>query len=860
MKRLFTFLLVVMAMLVMPTKVFGQDKKDNIIHISSIREWNKLAKECELDVYSDGLTIELDNDIVFEDNFSTIPYFNGTFNGNHHTIKGININSSLINDGVFRITGKSSYINNLSVELNCEHNAYRFGFVGYNQGRISFVNVSGDIAANNQAGMVAGYNAVTGVIENVNASGKLSGKHYVGGIVGENYGRISSSNNKALINTEVEKEDLDISTLTIESLTSANTISKISDIGGVVGANYGVIENAINNGDVGHKHLGYNVGGIAGSQSGYIFGSINYGRIDGRKEVGGIVGQMEPAMSLVFREDYIQNMKRQINNMYNKTIALADELKDINDSNATYLNNAVESLNQAYDAIELMLGHDRSDSEYVQGKTALSSSMRHVLDILKEVASNIEESNDIYNKLKDIASEAKNFGQTTVNFADSINTEKEMYKDVSNKDTDKNKEGKVKDCNNHGNVEGDINVGGITGSLAVENDLNPEDDFNIIGATSFDLTYEVKDIIDASYNHGMIFIKRNNAGGICGNQNLGLIKNSINYGLLNCEEANYIGGIVGKSLASLKNNYAKCFIYGKDYVGGIAGCAVEGEQNGSLVQILSYSSNAGAIFGNYGNIEKEIIEKAEKIKDNWYVYDDLAAIDGISYAKKAYRISEEEMLNKKINDDLKKVNVVFMDDNTIIYKKTISYGESLSNEDVPDSLIKNNEYRNWIDFDMNKLINIKKDMLYICGYDDVFPSISTQEKPLARVVVNGKFTAKDRVRALTKEEAPYENCNDYVTYDITVKYSIDSEIDSFCINNNGYDLYNVYIKDENGWKEIDYKEDGRYALIDNPNIKTVSIVKVVDNTKYIVIAAIGVTLIVVAVIVIKRLNKKKKHL
>ena len=63
-----------------------------------------------------------------------------------------------------------------------------------------------------------------------------------------------------------------------------------SDAGGIAGFSDGTIGNCRNNAVVGYQHIGYGIGGTAGRQSGYIENCSNYGRIYGRKDVGGIVG------------------------------------------------------------------------------------------------------------------------------------------------------------------------------------------------------------------------------------------------------------------------------------------------------------------------------------------------------------------------------------------------------------------------------------------------------------------------------------------------------------------------------------------------------------------------------------------
>ena len=69
------------------------------------------------------------------------------------------------------------------------------------------------------------------------------------------------------------------------------------DLGGIAGLNTSVIKYCDNYGDVGYPHTGYNVGGIAGRQSGRILGCTNAAEVTARKDVGGIVGQVEPYTS-----------------------------------------------------------------------------------------------------------------------------------------------------------------------------------------------------------------------------------------------------------------------------------------------------------------------------------------------------------------------------------------------------------------------------------------------------------------------------------------------------------------------------------------------------------------------------------
>lgn len=859
--NIITTLLSITLLLVTNITTIKADVDSDVLVINNVDDWNQLASDCELDSYSKGLVVSLAQTIIFEDNFKSIPYFNGTFNGNGHTLKTISIESSKINDGVFRITGKEAVIDNLIIEIDGKHDSNCFGVVGYNQGKISNLTVRANIEGFSETGIIAGYNSVNGEIENCEVSGKLTAQSFVGGIVGKNYGIINSCVNKAAINNEIKKEDLDISTISIETITSTADQTTITDIGGIAGTNYGTIKDCVNNSIIGHEHIGYNVGGIAGSQAGFISNSINKANVFGRKEIGGIVGQMEPAMYLIFQEDYLQRMSNEIKVINKDVNALVDELSAAKDVNTKHVENLISDLNAAKDALDLLLKDfwNVDKTKFDNAATALSASLSNALSTAKLMNEyNNGEADSIGNMIKRINDELEGLADTGVNFAESLTEEKDVYRDISNLDKDSDIEGKVLKCENYATIDGDINVGGIAGAMSIENNMDPESDIDIIGLTSLDASYNVRAVIDDCNNNGSVVIKRMNAGGICGNQTVGLIKRNINYGMLNCKDCDYVGGIVGYSTSYINNNYAKCFVYGHDYVGGIAGSALKGENNGSLAQILEYNASAGGIFGNYGDIHNTLVENTTEIKNNWYVYHDLAAIDGISYDKKAYYISSEEVVDLDIDEELKKVNVVFMDDDEIVFKKTLNYGETMSIEDVPDYIASENEYRVWDNFDINKLVNIKKDILFTCSYSDVYPSISTNEEPIPYVVVTGEFQKNDIVTAYITDENPTNLENNFVTYYIHLTVFENARVDSYRLYANNFENYKVYAKYDDGWKEVNHEVDGRYAVVDSIDAETISIVEIKDNSIYIILAVSALAVIIIVLIVVRSKKKKKK--
>ncbi len=858
MKKRLSFLLILLLTFT-SVPVHGED---NVVHIRSVNDWKQLAKDCITDSYSKGITVSLDNDLLFENNFVSIPYFNGAFNGNNHLLKGISLDSDESNVGVFRITGKDSVISDLNVSFSVDSDGTNVGFVGYNQGKLESISVKGNVSATDNVGVVVGYNSVNGSIVNCSSDGKLYGKHYVGGIVGLNYGLIKSCTNNAGVNNEVKDDIVDINTISIESLTSTENVASVTDLGGIAGSNFGALKDSYNYGTVGYEHVGYNVGGICGSSSGYVYNCVNNASILGRKEVGGIVGQFEPAMSLNFSEDYLQSMKRQINNVSSSVDSAVNEVKNINDTNYDGLNSMASSLKEASSSVDTLLKSgftfneetkklERSD-EYDAARAALSSSLSNVFSTMEGIAdSNMNSGTELNSSLKNVNNSLQSLSNTAVNFSDSITNDKFTFEDVSLQDSDDIVEGKIRTCNNLGDVDGDINVGGIVGAMARENDLDPEDDYTISGQTSLNATYKIRAVINDCVNQGKVTIKKNNAGGIAGNQDLGVIKNSINYGLLNCDGANYVGGIVGKSISNVNNNYAKCFIYGSDYVGGIAGSGSKLVNNGSLAQIKSGDDYVGSILGDFSNTDNNLVEDSDDVKGNYYLYEDYGAIDGISYSNKAYLISSDDFLNSDVSNDLKKVYVYFYNDKNLVSKKTLNYGDSLSLGEVPDVSDKENDYGSWNSLVSNDLKNITKDLLFDLEFTNVYPSISSDEEPLALIVALGTFVRDDKVSVMTNSKS-----NNEITYTYSLDMASTSSVDSLRVYANNYGDYDVYVNDS----KVNYTVDGSYFDIDyNEDIKSIT-VKKRANYSYLIYAGVGVVAVVIvgSIITKKKKNKKKE--
>ena len=288
-----------------PNPVFAEANARNEIHIVSEEDFAEFVKSCVLDSNTIGKKYFLECDIELPADFKPIPTFCGTLEGNGHTVSGLNVTESSSDAGLFRYIEKEGTVKNLNVHGRTAPSGSASecgGIAGVNRGRILNCTFSGMVSGKERCGGIAGANEKTGLIAGCKTTGLVQARHYTGGIAGENSGIIINCENSSSVNVMAFDDSMDLENINIEDIYSTENATEITDEGGIVGYSSGNVQNCINRGNVGYIHVGYNVGGIAGRQEGYISGCENYGVINGRKDTGGIVGQAEPHISLLFSE------------------------------------------------------------------------------------------------------------------------------------------------------------------------------------------------------------------------------------------------------------------------------------------------------------------------------------------------------------------------------------------------------------------------------------------------------------------------------------------------------------------------------------------------------------------------------
>lgn len=789
-KRLLAVLLtVVLLASLVPVALADGD----VISIRTADDLVDLAANCTLDSWSVGKTVKLEADIdLTEQGFAGIPTFGGTFEGNGHTISGLDITGGAVPAGLFAHVQENARVRNLNVSGSVmpDGDARSVGgIVGENSGTVIGCTFTGSVAGENYIGAIAGINTAAGRVEDCKSSGGVFGSGMTGGIVGYNMGTVSGCDNHAYVNItnadatpELEELNLDF-LLDLSKLSDVDTSGVASDTGGIAGYSAGVLTDCANYGTVGYPHVGYNVGGIAGRSCGYIWDCINSADVYGRKDVGGIVGQIEPYIALNVSENTMSILQNQLNTLNDMVKRALDDANAGVGSVTTRLNRIADYADTAADALN-DLGVTGSVQTTVAGGVDAGAAGAVIVDPSQVVVSsgldvNVEAesafpgvgagvdvtvqagltpgsldaagsggvsgsldadtqivlnmsvggltaaingmlgqvrlldgeiagiSGVLTSDLKNISDQVNSIANTLTDAL--LNTSAEnVLTDTSGVDIEAATLGKTANSQNDGSIYADINVGGIVGAMAIEYELDPEDDVTAEISSVQRRSYELKAVVLNCTNTGAVKAKRSYSGGICGRMDLGLITGCGNVGSVTSEQGDYVGGVAGIAGSTVRSSYAKAALTGNSYVGGIVGNGVEEDSGGAsstvagcyaIVDIPKYEQYVGAISGGRSGVFTE----------NYFVSDVLAGINGLSYAGKAEPIAYEDLFAvtegseegtqpvpvHTVPDAFRFFTLTFVADDVVLKEVEFPYGASFDRSIFPELPKKSGYHAEW---------------------------------------------------------------------------------------------------------------------------------------------------------------------
>ena len=880
-RRMTAALLCALLLLSLSCTAFAVDADSQIVKISSAADLEELALNCTSDTWSVGKTILLTQDINLTGcTFTPIPLLAGTFDGQGHSIIGLNFASDGSTIGLFRMVLSTGVVRDLNVAgtITATGNGENIGGVaGINYGIIENCTFGGSISAQKNAGGIAGWNAGGAEIISCSTTGTIEAYHRSGGIAGQNDGLINESENRMSVNTAELSTDtntdttvFDISTLTF----SEEEIIDITDLGGIAGYNTSSIQFCSNYGDVGYQHIGYNVGGVAGRQSGRILDCTNSGSITGRKDVGGIIGQVEPYASWDVTGSELAEVQSQIATVqallnstlgdldYTQTEArtLLQQMNDILDDSADIIGGEIPE--KDWSLPEDDGSEDDSDDKKDDGedtdpdieipdswhdmdedsKEQLGDNMHDVLTLSEQLA-NVLTDEAVIEDMRDVVSAMSSLSTSVVNLIYSIGNTTVEFSDISDETEDDEAICLITRCKNTGSVSADTNVGGIAGNVALDVSFDREDKLNISSSMLGSGTYEVFARVSDCENRAAVASSKSCAGGIAGRMEYGLALRCSSVGEVSATDE-YAGGIVGYSAASVRECSTRVNLSATRYVGGIAG---QGKNIASCTAMPHFESTVEFTGSIAGYAEGEITE-------NVYSDSTIGGVDGFSFSGQTDFLEYEKFVKLTDTPDFfRSIDVTFVVEDEIVRTDEVPFGGSIASlPTVPD---KDGMYWQWNDFDSSA---IYYSMTIEGEYVRPVTTISTDEaEPL--FLAEGVFRDGQTMQAVpfTPDAAALGLDEDRIASAVTVLVS--DYTDTLKVRMLPSDNGTLYTLKDGVLTPLSYTRDGSYIVFELENGASIIYVaaKSVNRTLlYIGIAAAAAVVLAVGIILI--VKKKKK--
>lgn len=788
-KALYRLLCALLILSLLPFSVFADD--DTLV-LSSADDWNTFAGRTVLDRTFDGKTVVLSDDLDFSDvEFVPVSLFSGKFYGNGHSLSGISVETEGSVLSVFRHLLPGGSVERLCVQaelIGTENSETVGGIAGRNEGTIRNCDFEGRVSGKRTVGGVCGVNEESGQIEGCSVSGFVSAEHISGGIAGENLGTLLRCVNHAEVNTspiETELLSVDISNLS----DSAEELLDITDIGGIAGLSSGSILSCRNTGAVGYSRLGYNVGGIAGHLSGMVFSCVNIGEIRGKKDVGGIVGQLDPDTAWDFSQGKLTTVKQQLDSLewdVNQLVSdiqstergVSDSIQSMLDS-ITDLANAAQEYSQETDYftedelealredIDRFLS-DREDAEFfseteeedypeeensfflgtytgpgydpsvfdTDPSQELSDALQNAVDSLDNLRAMFADEK-IIRDIRNVSSRLFSLSKSLMSLADGrVSPNAFDYRSDISLSEGNRQRGMITRSESRGEIIADTNAGGIVGAVSIDLSFDPEDEYNLSSMISGGAKYLIFAVVSDCINTGSVHAQKSAAGGIAGRMDYGALLRCSSCGDV-CSSGEYGGGIAGLSRGTVQLCFSRSHVEAERYLGGIAGsgkdilnCLTQPNFSGSC-------SYMGAVAGYADG----------KVSENYYTACELGGVNGFSFTSQAEPISYYDLLKKSGDSQLfRTVTIKFMGEEGCVESLELPYGSEIT--ELPSVADKDNMVWHWNSFDCH---SVCESMTISGRYVSPVLSLSSGEE-IPRFIVEGKFSEEQVLNVISDED------------------------------------------------------------------------------------------------------------
>lgn len=523
----------------------------------------------------------------------------------------------------------------------------------------------------------------------------------------------------------------------------------------------------------------------------------------------------------------------------------------------------LKTLNDKEDIVFPRLGED-----YHSTTGSLNSNLKNISENMGYLNDEMASSGDVINDdLSDINDE---FSEIMRLYTDAMDGVLDMdysniYEDQSEENAEECVDSTIADCINNGRVEADLNVSGIAGTMAIEYDFDLESDITGIDDARANSTFLTRCVLRKNINQANITAQKSYAGGVCGLQEMGMVLRCENYGRVESTAGDYVGGIVGQSHSHIRNSYAKCTVSGEEYVAGIVGYGYGIDNCCAMVRVKEADAFSGAIAG-------KVTDNAE-VTDNFFVSDEIAGIDRVSYTGKAEPVSYKTLLDMEgIPVNFQKMKITFYADDEEVGSAECLFGGSVSLDKYPTIPAKEGFYADW---DNKELTNVRLDEDVTVEYVRYLTTLAgswSRENNQSSVLVDGMFVQEDEL-AVDKlgtdgVQVTLSDSFSEEPQELTECWQIEIPDDGAATHQIRYqapqgqtDGVSIYVQDAGGWKEAETELMGIYFLFPAEGNSVKIAVSVTDKgiMDYIVFIATGAVVLLLVIVLIVRKKRKKRR-
>ena len=854
-----------------PEAASGTDFFEHTVEISSPEEFFAFAEGCSLDSFSQNTRFVLTADLDLSgSHVAPIQLFQGSFEGGGHSIRGLDLTGDGSRQGLFRRVLAPGEVKDLFVYGSVRPGGtaqFVGGIAGENSGTIHNCAFIGEVAGRRFVGGIAGKNA--GTLSHCSFSGTLTGERDAGGIAGTSTGAIwSCANSGAVCSTPIDvltETEFNINTFDISQLTTEDFVN-ISNIGGIVGSSSGTVMNCENQGIVGYKYQGFNVGGIAGKTSGYLCTSRNLGPVWGQRDVGGIAGQLEPYVSMVFSEDLLNELQTEMDALNRSVNAISGSINS--------------SLGAGAETISQMASYSRALAEQIVSivptegipdlpdlptpgdgeinfpdfpviDTPDFSQITANLDLLMNGSTQLislmgSAASGVTGALRSVNTHANAIQAILRRAVENASPDRDLTEDISVQEAYNIDTGAIADCENTGTVLADTNAGGILGICAVELSFDVAGQLDFSSYLYTDTKTTFFSVVRGCLNTGDVTVRDSYAGGIAGRMTQGTVAGCGNSSAVRCENGDYCGGITGLSNGTVFDCYARSSVSGSKYLGGICGSGVNILTCLSHVKFTEGSEFLGAIAG-----------WAEgDLSENRFLTNPAGGIDGASYAGKAEPIDVLQLRElEEVPDYFQTVSIRFIHPDGTETVRSVRLGGKLRGT---PRVARDSKGQPW-EWDDAPDGPIYENATVTGHYAVPIPVLTSQEdRPV--YLVEGVFSEEQTLSVLDPE-SPWP---DSVLPDpillrsaalLVEGYGADLTVHMLAPSNGTLHL----LRPDGSWEPADYEADGSYVVFRLPNGGTFAYTEISLRSFPLAPVCIGAGVLIAGSVTLLLLLRKKRR-